>query len=72
MERRRAEFCFDERAGFHAVPVIVIGETPTRYRIEAIRPMRLAGRNRSLAAGETALVPRTAVRFLDPHAPTGA
>lgn len=65
--RRPAELCFNDYAGFRAIPVLVIGETPKRHRIEAVKDMRLAGRCRSLKAGESALVPKTAVRF--PKAP---
>jgi hypothetical protein len=46
-------------------PVEVIGETPKRYRIRAITDTRLAGRYRMLFRGETALVPRSAVRFAE-------
>lgn len=44
----------------------VVGETPTRYRIRADKPegLRLAGRNRYLAIGKTALVPKHAVVLL--------
>lgn len=43
--------------------VLVIGETPKRYRIQAIARTKLAGRDRYLNAGETALVPKRAVSF---------
>lgn len=48
--------------GNTATKVITVGETPHRFRIRAITPTRLAGRNRWLAPGEEALVPKTAVR----------
>jgi hypothetical protein len=62
---RRAELCLNGWAGFHTVPVIVVGETPKRYQIEALQNMRLPGRNRHLRAGERALVPRAAIRCLE-------
>lgn len=43
-------------------PVIVIGETPKRYRIKAVERMKLAGRCRWLEAGKTTLVPKHAIR----------
>ena len=60
---KRALLHFDDWAGRRAVPVVVVGETPTRYRIrpDGAEPLRLAGRNRWLAPGATALVPRSAV-----------
>ncbi len=42
--------------------VLVIGETPKRYRIEAIERTKLGGRNRWLEKGHTALVPKHAIR----------
>jgi hypothetical protein len=57
--------------GWHGVtstPVLVVGETPKRYRIRAIERTRLAGRGRWLETGEEELVPRGALRF-DPPAP---
>lgn len=43
--------------------VVVIGETPKRYRIRAIARTKLAGRDRYLNAGETTLVPKRALSF---------
>ena len=57
--------------GWHGLtwtPCMVIGETPKRYRIQAIERMRLAGRCRWLEKGHTALVLKHAIR---PHDPTG-
>lgn len=48
--------------GSSAVKVITVGETPTRFRIQAITRTRLAGRGRWLEPGDTALVPKHAVR----------
>jgi hypothetical protein len=61
----RAELCLNSWAGFRTVSVIVVGETPKRYRIEAPQNMRLPGRNCHLRAGERTLVPRAAIRFRD-------
>lgn len=44
--------------------VIVTDETPKRYRIKAINKTSLAG-SRMINQGETALVPKHAVRFTD-------
>jgi hypothetical protein len=41
--------------------VRIVGETPQRYRVEAITRTRLAGRCRWLAPGDRALVPKRAV-----------
>jgi len=42
--------------------VEVVGETATKVRVRALTCTRLAGRRRSLEPGQTALVPRHAVR----------
>lgn len=42
--------------------VVIVGETPKRFRIKAITRTRLPGRGRYLEIGTEALVPRTAVR----------
>lgn len=47
--------------------VLVVGETPKRYRIRAEQETRLAGRRRVLAAGAEVLVPRGAIRFREPE-----
>lgn len=44
--------------------VNVIGETPKRWRIEALKRTRLGGRRRFIEQGETALVPKFAVKFV--------
>lgn len=43
--------------------VRVVGETPKRYRIEALKRTRLGGRRRLIEEGETALVPKFAVKL---------
>jgi hypothetical protein len=58
--------------GWHGTtwnPNEVVGETPTRYRIRALERTRLAGRDRWLEPGRTALVPKRAVRFLEQAEP---
>jgi hypothetical protein len=49
-------------SGYHKTPVLVVGETPKQYRIEAIERMRLAGRMRWLNPGQRALIPRYAIK----------
>lgn len=63
MKTRRAFLCFDDYAGYREYPCQVIKETPKRYRIAVDTPTRLAGRNRTLLPGDTALVPKHAVKF---------
>ena len=48
-------------AGRSETPVMVVGETPKKYRIRAITDTRLGGRGRVCVAGETALVPKHSV-----------
>lgn len=43
--------------------VKVVGETPTRYRIEAIKRTRLAGRRRFIEPGTQTLVPKEAIKL---------
>lgn len=62
---RPAYLFLDGWAGIHRQGILVIGETPQRYRIQAIAETRLAGRRRYLRAGGTALVPKSSVRLLD-------
>jgi hypothetical protein len=47
---------------YQETPVLVVGETPKPYRIEAIERMRLAGRMRWLNPGQPDLVPRYAIK----------
>ena len=54
--------------GWHGLSeheVLVVGQTPTRYRIRALTRTRLAGRYRYLAPTHEALITRKAVTFLD-------
>jgi hypothetical protein len=53
-------------AGWHGTNeqrVLIVGETPKRWRIRAIVATRLAGHDRWLAEGEEILVPRSALRI---------
>lgn len=52
----------DGWAGASRQRVEVMGATRTRYRIRAIEETRLAGRLRSLKPGESAFVPKRAIR----------
>lgn len=59
---RQAYVAVDSWSGRHDYAVIVVGETPKRYRIQAVMEMRLPNR-KHLKVGDTALVPKRAVRF---------
>ena len=51
--------------GWHGITrqtVEVVGATPKRYRIQAIKRTKLAGPSRWLDPGKTALVPKHALR----------
>lgn len=66
MSDRKAELLTLGYGGVYTTPVVVVGETAQRYRIRADEvDVKLAGRNRWLRVGGTALVPKTAVRFVD-------
>jgi len=68
--RKRVEFTTPVRGrlllrGYHgstSSEVWIVGFTPTRFRVRAIVRTKLAGRDRWLEPGATALVPKTAVR----------
>jgi hypothetical protein len=62
---RPARIHLDGWAGRSADQVVVVGETPKRYRIRTAgdKAVRLAGRNRYLSPGETVLVPKAAISF---------
>lgn len=70
-EVRRAFLHLDGWEGRTRQAVLVLGETKTRYRIGCEQTVRLAGRCRSIAAGETALVPKYAISFTETQAPNG-
>jgi len=46
--------------------VELVGETPKKYRIRAIRRTKLGGRCRWLNAGEITLVPKHSIRDMEP------
>lgn len=56
-----AALLFPGADGAPSQPVLVVGETPKRYRIRATQRTTFAGQ--SLSAGTVALVPKTAVRI---------
>lgn len=62
-DAKQAYICMDGWGGRTEQAVLVIGETPKRYRIKAVMRTKLAGRSRWIYVGETALVPKHAVRF---------
>lgn len=66
MAERGGLLCLDGWSGRVEQPVAVIGETPKRYRIRAITRTRLAGLYRWLKPGDTALVPKNAIKFPEP------
>ena len=47
----RGLLCLHGMSDYQETPVLVVGETPKPYRIEAIERMRLAGRMRWLNPG---------------------
>jgi|GEM_PF-3593410 len=59
----------DGWAGLRKHPVLILGETPKRYRIACVddTPVRLAGHHRWLRPGQTALVPKYAVQLAPLH-----
>lgn len=58
-----AYLCTDGWAGRNEQAVLVVGETPKKYRIKAVMRTRMPGRCRWLSAGELALVPKHAIRM---------
>lgn len=72
---RTALLRMDGWAGRHDYAVVVVGETPQRYRIKLppqTDPIRLAGGGRWLRCGQSALVPKHAVAFDSPVSGEGA
>lgn len=59
---RSAWLCLNSYGGRSQQVIEIIDETPKRFRIRALSRTRLAGRLRWLKAGETALVPKSAIR----------
>lgn len=62
-EIRSAILLLDGYAGRREHPCEIIGETAQRYRIQVRQQTPLAGANRWLQPGQTALVPKHAVRL---------
>lgn len=60
---KRAFLVMESYAGRSRTLVDVIWTGPKRARIRAVTRMRLAGRDRWLDEGETALVPKAALRY---------
>ena len=62
---RTAVLCLQDWAGYTEQPVVVVGETPKRYRVmpSGSAMVKLGGRARWLRPGKTALVPKRAVRM---------
>lgn len=58
---RQGYLMLDGWAGRHDYAVLVIGETPKKYRIRAVIETKL--RRRWLSVGDEALVPKDAVRL---------
>jgi len=63
MPERYGKLHLNDYAGHRSITIIIIDETPKKYRIRTTdnNAIRLAGRNRYLYPGQTALVPKTAV-----------
>jgi hypothetical protein len=59
---RAAYICLDGYTGRTEQAVMVVGETPKKYRIRAVMRTKLGGA-KWLYTGEMALVPKHAVRF---------
>ena len=62
---RKAWLCFNDWAGFHKTAIVLIGETPQKFRITSTVPIKLAGRNRFLSPYRSTLVPKGAVLEID-------
>lgn len=60
----RGRLCLNGWGGYTETPVLVVGETPKKYRIEALMRMRLGGRYRWLYNGERTLVPKDAIKVV--------
>jgi hypothetical protein len=61
---RRAVLVTQSYAGRAEWPCIITGEVSHCFRIRVLQRTKLAGRNRWIAEGGFALVPKTAVRVL--------
>ena len=65
---RDALVCVESWAGRQEKPCRVVGETPTRYRIEVDQPTGLPPGFTIMMPGQQKLVPKRAVRFMVPNA----
>ena len=61
-ETKQAYLCTDGWAGRSEQAVLIVGETPKRYRIKAVMRTKLPN-YRWLYVGELAMVPKTAIRL---------
>ena len=61
---RDALVCVESWAGRQEKPCRVVGETPTRYRIEVDQPTGLPPGFTIMMPGQQRLVPKRAVRFM--------
>ncbi len=59
---RRGEIVFSDWAGVRHKPCLIVGETPTRYRIRALPGERLHLPRRTIAGDETYLIRKQVVR----------
>ncbi len=57
--------CINSWAGRREYSVVIIDETPKKYKIRLVVDTKLPGRNRYGNAGEIILVPKTAVKIKD-------
>ena len=62
VEPYRALLCTQGFEGYRETEVEVIGETAQKFRIKALIGTKLGGRSRWLNKGETALVPKRAIK----------
>jgi hypothetical protein len=61
----RGVLCLNDWSGYCEQPVAIVDETPKRYRVTpaGTEAVKLSGRSRWLSPGETALVPKAAVKL---------
>lgn len=63
MEPKTAHIWLDGWAGRCSYPVLVVGETPKRYRVQLTMHQPLPGRARVGNVGDVVLVPKYSVTF---------
>lgn len=54
--------CLNSWVGRQEIPVEILDETPSRYRIRLLHDCKLPGRNRYGSMGDIVLVPKYAIR----------